>query len=472
MIIAAVSLLIISIGIFGLKSLGLAVATENILEVVLDIGLYGVIGWFTLLYWRQCKAIAKQNQPSFYAKLKQNLPVLLIMAAVLPFHSTDMFGYINRGAQQVLFGLNPYLHPLADVPHWQNNPLFTAHWVDNPSPYGPFFNALAAGVIWVSGQHFWLAFAGFKLMNFGLFLLLGFLIFDLARQFKLEAPVYRSVLFLLSPLIVLQNLANGHNDLWIPVGILGAWWLFLKPKWQRVSIPLLSLSVLVKFSSILALPFLMVGFIQGRQWRGLTIGIILSATITAILGLVYFQDITSFPWDKLTQNAGIAQHSLNSMLSRIVFYLGQFIPALEGLFMPVRQGLKPLLWGLFSTIYTVILWRFARPKQSESSPLDPPELTAIVHKQLMPVAMVLTLMVTVISAKFHPWYVAMFFPVTLLLPLNHWLFRFGLYLSLFQLLAFTPIRNIHVLNYLILTLIPLILAFKNTRKPQNEAITA
>lgn len=462
-----VILIILSVAIHFLPQFNLSAADLKITKVSLDVGVYIVIGFLAVIYiqilqrpYQFAYLILKDND--LKTLIKTVAPFLLLAALVIPFHSTDLYGYINRGAQQVLFGLNPYLHPLADVPDWQNNPLFTAHWVDNPSPYGPFFNMLAAIIVWITGSQFWGAFLGFKLMSLTLIIGIGVLIYDLSKHLELEHPILRSLLFLVSPLMLLQNLANGHNDLWIPFGILGSWWLFLKPAFRWAALPVLALSVLVKFSSVLALPFLIIAFIKSKQWKPLLTGFVLCGIISLGFGLFYFQDIQHFPWGKLAGNAGIAQHSLNSMVSRLVFYTGKLVPAFDGLFLPVRQNLKPLLWGVFALTYGGVLWHYIGDTKTN----DTKEL---IRQQLLPVADMLTLMVAVISAKFHPWYVAMFFPVLVLLPVKHWLFQFGLWLSVIQLIAFTPIRNIHVFNYALLTILPLYLAFKKPFYIQNQA---
>jgi hypothetical protein len=64
-------------------------------------------------------------------------------------------------------------------------------------------------------------------------------------------------------------------------------------------------------------------------------------------------------------------------------------------------------------------------------------------------------MVAFVSAKFHPWYVIMFLPLTLVLPPDNWLRRFGIWFSVFQIAGFTLLQNVHILNVLLLTLVPL-----------------
>jgi len=462
------ALLLVLFGVLNWWNAHVISANHRFMEIAVDGGVYLSIGWLAIVYWRCVVQEGDRRESSYQALITAGVVLAGLMALVVPFHSTDLFGYINRGAQQVLFGLNPYLHPLADVPNWQQNPLFTPHWIHNPSPYGPFFNALAAGVVWVTGSQFWTAFLGFKGVSFVLFLVVCYWFYDLAKILVPDSitPEKRLVLLGLSPLVLLQSVANGHNDLWIPFGILGAWWLFLKPSWRWASLPILTFSILVKFTSLLALPFLLVGFIRLKDWCVLGAGSLVSVGITGLLGWLYCQEISQFPWGVMSENAGMAQHSLIAMVSRLIFYLGQWIPSLSGWFLPVRHGLKPVFWAVFVIVSVVVFIRFWRQNTTSKSEDHNHHLAlaiTVIRQQCLPVAFLLTLMITVISAKFHPWYVVMFLPLTLLLPSEHWLWRFGLYVALFQLLAFTPIRNIHIFNYIILTVVPFWLAvFSNS----------
>ncbi|HEY9745180.1 MAG TPA: hypothetical protein V6C99_03065, partial [Oculatellaceae cyanobacterium] len=78
-------------------------------------------------------------------------------------------------------------------------------------------------------------------------------------------------------------------------------------------------------------------------------------------------------------------------------------------------------------------------------------------------------MVALVSAKFHPWYVVMFLPLALALPQNHWLYRFGVWFSVLQIAGFTLLQNVHVLNVVLLTLLPLWLAFRGVDLPCEKA---
>ncbi len=75
------------------------------------------------LFWRGYRIVrdsggrVKTSQVVWFAAL-----FCVTCAAVYPFHSTDVFGYINRGWQQVHYHMNPYVHTVAEVPGWRDRP--------------------------------------------------------------------------------------------------------------------------------------------------------------------------------------------------------------------------------------------------------------------------------------------------------------------------------------------------------------
>ena len=110
---------------------------------------------------------------------------------------------------------------------------------------------------------------------------------------------------------------------------------------------------------------------------------------------------------------------------------------------PIKTGVKYLLWAGFTAMYGWLLWRFFK---------EPAETryASLIRK----ITAALVLMIVFASSKFNVWYIGMFFPLIFLLPESCKLRRFGVLLSLVQLLAFSPVENIHIVNYLILTLAP------------------
>jgi hypothetical protein len=63
-------------------------------------------------------------------------------------------------------------------------------------------------------------------------------------------------------------------------------------------------------------------------------------------------------------------------------------------------------------------------------------------------------LVCFVSSKFYPWYQGMLIPLALCLQPGHWLRVLVISLSWFQMLSFTFIEQAHILNYVIMTVVP------------------
>jgi len=259
-------------------------------------------------------------------------------------------------------------------------------------------------------------------------------------------------------------IANGHNDLWVAAGVLVAFGLIQCQRHLWLVFPMLLCSVFTKYASILVLPFLVLHSVRNRYWKALLPGVGLSAILLFLLAWPYLHlpSGESLPLSAMATNAGMTQHSLASMVSRLVFYISKWMPGLptanlDGL----RAGLKPVLWGGFFMVYVwqiIAFWKRlwpAKPTEQHNVTAQPLILSSVV---------VMVVLITIASSKFHAWYLGMFFPLVFLLEPTHWCRRFVLWLSVFQLLSFTPVQNIHVLNYALLTLTPLYFSLKEDFK--------
>jgi tryptophan-rich sensory protein len=89
-------------------------------------------------------------------------------------------------------------------------------------------------------------------------------------------------------------------------------------------------------------------------------------------------------------------------------------------------GLKAVIFIGFSIFCLTLFGKAMRKGKSYSA-------GAMIHDSLL----VALLAVCVVSSKFHPWYVLMFFPVALWLPEDSNLRRLAVVLSCTQLLAIT-----------------------------------
>jgi len=371
-----------------------------------------------------------------------------VLLAVIPFHSSDLYGYINRGFQQSLYHTNPYLTPVAILDHWQQDPVFHAHWIYNPAPYGFFFIQLTAFLTAVADRSFTAAFLMFKGLNWLLLLGCTGLMLSLSHRLNHPRAWLAAACFGLNPLVLLHVMGNGHNDILMVLLLLAALHQLGQDGNRWTALPLLTLSVLVKYASILALPFMLIYLYKQRDYHALRLGGLVSILLVGILVSLYVNFQSPWPWADLMTNAGKAQHSLVDMLSDAIYYPMKWLhlPAKAGAAVAL-QILKPLFWAGFIAYYAREVWKFSRQSVDFSQVVASTGIT-------------LTIMVALISAKFHPWYTVMFLPGLLLMPENSRWRQFGLWFSLFQLAGFTVFQNLPVISPLVLIGIPLWLAFR------------
>ncbi len=439
---------------------GLSATVSRVLLDILDALAVGGLGILFFQGWRTLLQTSHEERPALTRLIFMGVAVCaVILLAVVPFHSSDLYGYLNRGFQQSVYGTNPYLTPVVKIPGWQQEPLFHPHWVYNPCPYGFFFAQLTAWLTGWFGRSFVAAFLGFKTLNLILFLGTTALILKLSRQLRLPRPELAAYAFGANPLVLLHVMANGHNDIGMVFLLLAAIWTVSLPRWRWAVLPLLTLSVLMKYASLLSLPFVGLYLLKSakgrRDWLSLLLGGLLSVALLLLLAAPYVDPHQAWPWADMLDNAGKPQHSLVDLLARAVYYPIKWVhgPATDGMDWTLR-ALKPLFWGGFVLFYLRQVWQFARQKA---------DLTVLVAAIAIP----LTVMVACISSKFHPWYTVMFLPLLLLLPENNRWRHFGLTFSLFQLAGFTIFQNLPVISPLALTVLPLWLAYRRRSPVQG-----
>ncbi len=379
------------------------------------------------------------------------LGLLVGIAAILipPFHSTDIFGYINRGWQQLHYGLNPYVFTIAQIHGWAQDPMLTDHWVNNPSPYGFLYLLLAKGLCMLGGGDKTATVYVFKLSN----LLIHFAIAELIwtgatlihrRWGSIKHPELPLYLYLFNPLILIHSIANGHNDLWMGGFILLAAVCVLSEAWVWL-IPSLIAATLFKYGAVVILPMALLLLVKKREWKALLWGCVIAFVLFIVSGFPYLGDWAAFHLKEIDRNAFVSHGSLHSFIYSIYKTIGKdWAPALYAQKEAIRSLLKDLFLGLYVIWYALrLLKRFRQPRY---------EAMEWIRDALL----ALTILICLVSLKFYPWYLGMFFPLALLLADNDWLRNFMLVLSCMQILSITFIGQAHLMNYALMTGVPIL----------------
>ncbi len=134
--------------------------------------------------------------------------------------SRDMFSYLAQGTI-VHHGLDPYSHGpivLARLHDYRVLSAVSPFWRHTTAPYGPAFLALASLIAAISGSHLILGTLLLRALELPGLVLLAVFTPRLARRLGTD-PARAIWLVLLSPLVLLELVAAGHNDA-LMVGLL------------------------------------------------------------------------------------------------------------------------------------------------------------------------------------------------------------------------------------------------------------
>jgi len=186
-----------------------------------------------------------------------------------PWGAADLFDYAVIGKVLGQYELNPYVvtgAELAGEP-WVDY----APWSDTTSAYGPLWTALAGAVSRLAGKGLLanlLAFKGVALAFHWLDILLIALCLRETRPDRVAAGV---LFYAWNPLVLVETLANGHNDNIMLAGMLLAVWLALRGRMLAAMLPLAG-AVLTKFWGGLLFPLIIAAGLREQPrslWRRL-----------------------------------------------------------------------------------------------------------------------------------------------------------------------------------------------------------
>lgn len=153
----------------------------------------------------------------------KKVPMWLLYVAVpgllwlsYPFLSHDFFNYLFDAKILTFYGQNPYLH--APMEFQGDEWLRFMHWVHRTYPYGPTFLPITLIPSLLS--------FGKLILNFILFKGLFIAAYSVSVSYLYKLNKQWAVLFATHPLVLIEGLMNGHNDLlgtaW---GIAGVYYL-------------------------------------------------------------------------------------------------------------------------------------------------------------------------------------------------------------------------------------------------------
>jgi hypothetical protein len=206
---------------------------------VLLVVAFGALG---VLVWQEMRRPQLRRRHVWAATV-----VLLAIGVVVPPESSrDLWSYAIYGRQVAVYHESPYTHVPAEHPHDPAVARINRSWIRTPSVYGPAFTAVSAVGMKVAGN------SPLRMRLFFQLLAAGAVLAALAVLHRRGAPAGALALVGLSPLASASIVNNGHNDLLVGLGTLGAV-LFARDRRGWAAGAVGALGCLVKVTGLLPL---------------------------------------------------------------------------------------------------------------------------------------------------------------------------------------------------------------------------
>ena len=196
-----------------------------------------------LLLMFACYVYFLKSPPKFF--------VIVFSACILVFSypalTYDVFNYIATAKVALAYRENPYVVMPIEIPNEPN--LAFTRAANKVALYGPVWIALTSIPHYLGGGNVWRTIIAFKLINTLVYLGFSYFIFRVTKNLT------NVVFFALNPLVLIEVLMNGHNDIYMMILAIGGLLL-----WQRnlkaYGFLLLAASWFIKGATIILAPLL------------------------------------------------------------------------------------------------------------------------------------------------------------------------------------------------------------------------
>jgi len=276
-----------------------------------------------------------------------------------PVTANDLFRYVLRGRVWTIYGESPMLSPPSDFP---NDPyiLFAGEFGDWVSGYGPLWEILVQVPLRLGATDMVSGAIGLKFLVLFFYLLsvvvLGWLAWPAQGTSGRESwiPLTGLIIFAWNPLVLMEGLGNGHNDMVLLALMIAGVVLWERKLWWAAATAF-SLAALTKAPGLLLLPLFGVALLEAQPtWRQRVLkGVTILCIFLALTYLLYsavgpVSETLRGVMVNLTQRRGYAiASSLRVVLREIVpRQIAEPIPRTTGryLFILFYVGLLIQVW--------------------------------------------------------------------------------------------------------------------------------
>jgi len=221
--------------------------------------LYSLILVLLFSFYYLFLRLARKGQVSKKSVIVLSLVTGTILLFAYNAFSYDLFNYIFDAKIVTYYHKNPYEFKALDFP---SDPMLSfMHWTHRTLPYGPSWLGFTLPLSYLGFQFFLPTFFLFKALAAVSYIGSVFLVSRISKITKKEDQVFNTVFFALNPLIIIEGLVSGHNDILVVFLSLLSIYLILSKKYVR-SFFFLILSAGVKYSTLFLLPVYLLFFFK------------------------------------------------------------------------------------------------------------------------------------------------------------------------------------------------------------------
>jgi hypothetical protein len=369
------------------------------------------------LYLAALRAISQAKQCGFKTVLLGAISMAVILVFSYPQTAIDLFVYALRTRGWALYGLSPFSAAPEVMPATDPWLGLAGEWADAASPYGPVWEWLSLGAYHLSGGRYLAHLFSLKILSLLAYAGSIWLVYRILDLIRPRWAILGSAFFAWNPLVLLESVQNGHNDIVMVFFLLVAVWAFTKllvgmqnrPKMLFESLFVLGFAaaILVKFIPVVVLPF----FLFALAWQQLgwsqRIGGLLSrglavALIVILAMLPYWLQMEGWALLHAGKSAG------RSLIALLVLALRPHLgtnPAFDYVNLFIY-----LILGIVYLVSLLQLWRELVANRTDAS-----RATTIFKATIFASMSVFFWYVLLGASTFHAWYLLWFLPLAALL---------------------------------------------------------
>ena len=325
-----------------------------------------------------------------FKNIKQIFIFLIIVSSifvfVIPFWCSDVFYYLGIGRLAEKYHQNPYYTDMKN--YIDNNEIniekdtviqkgYKNYWSKTTVVYGAIWTIICSIISFLSLGRLELGLLIFKIINFLIH------IGNCCLLYKISKRKIFPLLYGLNPFILIEGIANVHNDLFVIFFLLLSLHQLLNKKSIILSVLYLALATDIKYFTILFLPFIIIYYFKDQDVKTRIIKCIkygiLFVFFAIIPYIVFFKDFRIF-MGIFTQRERIAKG--------LYLFISEYFSNPAGLI----EYLKTIALAFFVIIYFNICVRLLFTKEIKFS------------KQMKIVYLLLLIFLFLLITNFQPWY--------------------------------------------------------------------